>query len=92
MSARYTNIADWGERVSRLEFKRRYGCPFKGDGWYLLSIAGGEDVRPAAILALDEDGVINAGGSFRTRRWRSGRSRRGVKKIDFTISSYPCAQ
>lgn len=61
MSARYT-AADWGERISPREFKRRYGgCSFKGDGWYLLMIGGD---APAAILALDEDGVISTRGWF----------------------------
>lgn len=62
MSARYS-MADWGELISSREFKRRYnGCPFKGDGWYLLSIAGGENVL-AAILAQQD------GDAIRTRGW-----------------------
>ena len=64
MATHRYDVADYGETITSREFKRRYGSPFCGDGWYLLCLDPQGDAAKVAILAVKDDSRISTRGYF----------------------------
>ncbi len=52
--------ADWSDRTKKVAFKKRYGTPFKGDGWYLLDADGQRSAQLSRLI----DGEVETVGWF----------------------------